>query len=828
MEKTIIEKATDTMRVIAGEMIANANSGHSGIALGAAPLLYAAYSAMKTDPAAGQWFNRDRFVMSAGHGSALLYTTLHFFGYPITAADLKTFRTLGSHLAGHPELNEKLGIDCTTGPLGQGVAMAVGIALAEKKLAETYNRPGHDIINHRTFCVCGDGCLQEGVSYEACNLAGLWGLAKLILLYDANDITLDGTRAAADGEDVAARFAAMRWRVLVVTDANNAENVSRAITEAMTSNDAPTIIICKTKIGLGSKYEGSHKAHGAVFTREELCEIRKNFGLNPKFFSVAPDVKQHFAALAKNNKDRAKQWQKNFATTYKKAYPREHAALSQFVHCDAAIPTNNELEIHIPTMNDLWFKQKMMSDKNTMSYNKNFTPSEGYNPNDGTIDFPKEKWQTWHETWIGAKDKFYAYLVRKSDKKWIGDIAYHFADKDMPIIHIVIDNEFRGLGYAKEGLAILCENAKKNGIKKIYNDIPHDRVSAIKVHKSIGFREVPNGGQYCFLVLELDKCDGPTLRDMGFAMLNHIALRNPRIAGGSADVSSTTKAFVSRETRAAAEAHFGFALPTYDPIAFGVREFAMAAITNGLALHGFQPYCSTFLAFSDYAKPAIRLSALMNLPVTYIFSHDGLGNAQDGPTHQANEHIAALRLIPNLTTYRPADAQEVTATYERVFSEQTPAAIILSRGGTKPFARNEVLVAPDKVPTGETPVPLAGIRVNIRGSNVGSVHKNPAAILLASGTEVALCTEAQTLLASQGVDVNVISVPCLELFDTPIPDKIPVIAVEMGAAMPWWREAQHVISFSKFGYSAPHEVVAKKLGFTPENIVAVVHDITWK
>jgi len=631
---TLEEAAVNTLRVLSCEAIAAAKSGHSGIVLGAAPIMYAVYKNMNFDPSDGTWFNRDRFVMSAGHGSALLYSTLYCFGFD--GIDLKTFRKLGSPLSGHPELDEKIGVDCSTGPLGQGIAMAVGIAAAEKKLAAEYNREGHTLIDHHTYCVVGDGCLMEGVSYEACNLAGLWKLNKLIVLYDCNEVTLDGTRVSADVEDVKQRFAAMKWNVLEVKNGNDENVIAARIRRAKAFTDAPTVIIVRTEIGFGGKNSGSHKAHGQVFTMEEVREMRKKWLLVDKEFGIDDDVAKHFSDIVIKKEGSAKKWDKKLAA-YQKAHGKKYDELVQFI----TRPTQQ-------------FK---------------------------------------------------------------------------------------------------CESEDK----------------------------------------------AMATRDAGNKMLEQIARQTPRLWGASADVASTTKAFINGGSV------FSHKKPKGTDIACGVREFAMAALCNGAALHGYTPYCSTFLAFSDYCKAAIRLTALMDLPVTYIFTHDGIGNAPDGPTHQATEHIAALRLVPNFGVFRPADDIETAAVYEYAFERQKPACIILGRGSV--------------------PSP----------SGANAQYKTPQAVLLSAGAEVSLCAEAQKLLTRQGVAVNVLSAPCLKMLDGATFDtKVPVIAVEMGHGMPWWAFMGKwglrgdVISFDLFGYSGKDTEVMEKLGFTAEKIADRVLELVKK
>ena len=619
MEETFEQAAVNTLRVLSAEAIAQAASGHTGIALGAAPIMYAIYKNMKFDPTDGGWFNRDRFVLSAGHGSALLYATLYAFGF--NGIDLKTFRQFGSLLTGHPELDEKIGVDCSTGPLGQGLAIAVGIAAAEKRLAAMFNKKEIDIINHYTFCLVGDGCLMEGASYEACNLAGLWRLNKLIVLYDSNEITLDGERVSADIEDIVARFESMRWNVLVVRSGNDEKAISARIRKAMTFTDAPTIIIVETEIGFGAKNAGSNKAHGQVLTLDEIAVMREKWNLSSDHFEMDKDITDLFTKLIAKKKGLSKKWHK-LLNAYSDAFPKNHKHLCEFIE----------------------------------KPQKDFT----------------------------------------------------------------------------------CKA----------------------------------------------KGQSMATRDAGGIMLNQIARQTGRLWGGSADVASTTKAFIEGGTI------FSHKKLKGENIAFGVRELAMSAICNGLALHGFTPYCSTFLCFSDFCRPAMRLSALMNLPVTYIFSHDGLGNPPDGPTHQATEHIAALRLIPNMNVFRPASDFETAAVYEYVFEQQKPASIILGRGIVPNF-------------------------------DIDKRHESPQTVLLASGGEVSLCIEVQKILFSQGYDVNVISVPCLELFDAKELDpQVPVVAVEMGSGTSWWafigknRLRGDVVSFDRFGESGKESDLREKLGFT--------------
>jgi transketolase len=620
--ENVTVKAINTMRCLGMDMITSANSGHGGIVLGAAPMMYAAYSAMKVDPANPEWFNRDRFVMSAGHGSALLYSALYLFGFPISSDELKRFRQLGSPLTGHPEVNTKIGIDCETGPLGSGIATAVGLALAEKKL----NAQSKGVVDHYTYCLVGDGCLMEGASYEACNLASTWKLNKLIVLYDSNNITLDGTKCSADGEDVVARFKAAGWNVLSIENGEDVAAIDAAIVGAKMQRVAPTIIIVTTQIGFGTKNAGSSKAHGMVMSAEEGAALREGWGLSSQPFSVDSDVAKHYADIIAKKKGTSKSWK----------------------------PTS--------------------------------------------------------------------------------DLA-PFINKANPKLNITMERKPR------------------------------------------------------------------ELRDAGWDALNQVASVNPRLFGGSADVASSTKVFIKDSPNISPADMSG------RNIAFGIREFAMALMCNGLALHGFRPFCSAFLVFSDFAKAAIRLSALMDLPVTYIFTHDGMGAAQDGPTHQGNEHVNALRIIPNLNVYRPADAIETAAVYKAVFENEKPAAIVLSRGGVPPLNASSE-----------------------KGTNMGAYTvvecDKPQAVLLSAGTEVSLCVEVAELLKTKGINCRVVSMPCMTQFDAQtkdyrcsiLPCEVNKIAVELGTEHLWHKYADAVIAFDKFGASAKESDLRKHLGFTPEQI----------
>ena len=529
--------------------------------------------------------------------------------------------------------------------------MAVGMALAERRLAHMF---GDDIINHYTYVLAGDGCLMEGVSYEACNLAGLWGLNKLIMLYDCNEITLDGRRDAADGEDVKMRFAACGWNVIDVKDANTPEPIMSAIDHAKKS-DKPTLIICRTEIGYGTKTMGTERAHGVVLTRDECVALRKSFGMGEGFFTVDRDVEDYYAQRVRDKSGSSSEWTDKLGAM-KRSCPSQYREILKFI----------------------------------------VQPTEDY--------------------FTDATGKPMA------------------------------------------------------------------------------------------------------LRDAGHSMLNQIYRQNPRLWGANADISSTTKAFV-REGGI-----FAAGNPGGSDIACGVREHGMAAIVNGLALHGFHAYCSTFLVFSDYARPAMRLSALMGLPVHYIFSHDGFGNPPDGPTHQGAESITALRIIPNMHVWRPCDDIETAAVYKYVYKNMHPTCTILSRGGGK------TPIISDMSPTDR----MLAVE---RGGYVlaTSVHA-PRVTLLATGVDVELALEAKRTLDENGIGSILVSMPSTGIFDAQTeayrlgvlrPD-LPIVAVEMGTALELTKYVcanGRVLNFDTFGHSGTEAELREKFGFTAQNIITLVKEL---
>ena len=643
-------RCINTIRVLAADAVQKANSGHPGAPMGMAPMAYALWQKeMRHSPRNPKWPNRDRFVLSSGHASALLYTLLHLYGYGLTMDDLKAFRQWGSKTPGHPEYGHTVGVETTTGPLGQGVANAVGFAMAEAHLAAKFNRPGFPIVDHYTYAICGDGCMMEGIASEAASLAGTLGLGKLILLYDDNDISIEGNTNIAMREDVPARFAAYGWHVQKVQDGNDADQIAAAV-EAAKQDLRPSLIVVPTTIGYGCPAKaGKASAHGEPLGAENLAATKAFLGMSEESFHVDAEVYAHAAEKVEAGAADEQAWNDLFAR-YAQAYP----------------------------------------------------------------DLAKE-WDLWH------------------------------ADK-----------------------------------------LPFDFESDA----------------------DLWSFDGPAAtRATSGTVLNKLAQRVPNFFGGSADLAPSNKSDIkgagdfSKENYAGGNLHFG------------VREHAMAAICNAIALHGgLRAYAATFFVFSDYMKNAMRLSALMKLPVTYILTHDSIGVGEDGPTHEPIEQLAGLRATPDLLVFRPADGKETTAGWEVALTSGLPTCLVLTRqnlpqyegSGTAALKGGYVLCDSDK-PT-------------------------PDAILMASGSEVEQAMGAKALLKEQGVDVRVVSMPCMELFDkqdaayreSVLPAAVRArVAVEAGATMPWYKYVGldgAVIGLDHYGASAPAKLLFEQFGFTAQHV----------
>ncbi|MEK3939293.1 MULTISPECIES: transketolase [unclassified Bacillus (in: firmicutes)] len=660
--ETIELKSIATIRTLSIDAIEKANSGHPGMPMGAAPMAYALWTNhLNVSPQNPNWFNRDRFVLSAGHGSMLLYSMLHLSGYNLSIDDLKQFRQWGSKTPGHPEFGHTEGVDATTGPLGQGIAMAVGMALAERHLAETYNKDNFNVVDHYTYSICGDGDLMEGISSEAASLAGHLGLGRLIVLYDSNDISLDGDLDRSFSENVKNRFEAMNWEVLYVKDGNNIEEVTAAIEKAKQSTDRPTLIEVKTTIGFGSPNRaGTSGVHGAPLGSDEAKLTKEAYSWTfEEDFHVPSEVYDHFKEAVKDaGQKKEAAWNELFEQ-YEKEYPELAAQLKLAI--------------------------------------------EGKLP----------------ENW----------------------------DQEVPV---------------------------------------YEAGSSLASRASSG------------------------------EVLNGIAKQVPFFIGGSADLAGSNKTTIKNTDDFGKDNYAG------KNIWFGVREFAMGAALNGMALHGgLRVFGGTFFVFSDYLRPAIRLAALMGLPVTYVFTHDSIAVGEDGPTHEPVEQLASLRAMPNLSVIRPADGNETAAAWKlAVSSTDKPTALVLTRQNLPTIDQ-----APEKAYEG---VEKGGYVV------VEAADAQPEALLLASGSEVGLAIEAQKALEKEGIRASVVSLPAWDRFDqqsdeykeSVLPTAVRArIAIEMGASLGWERYTGldgDVIAIDKFGASAPGETIIEKYGFTVSNVVSRV------
>ncbi|PYZ98113.1 transketolase [Alteribacter lacisalsi] len=657
MSNTVENLSISTIRTLAIDSIEKANSGHPGMPMGAAPMAYTLFSNyMNHNPKNPEWFNRDRFVLSAGHGSMLLYSLLHLHGYDVSMDDLKSFRQWDSKTPGHPEFGHTPGVDATTGPLGQGLAMATGMAMAERYLASTYNRDSYNVVDHYTYAICGDGDLMEGVSSESASLAGHLKLGRLIVLYDSNDISLDGDLDKSFSESVEDRYKAYGWQVIRVEDGNNLDEINRAI-EAAKEDDRPTMIEVKTTIGYGSpNRSGSNESHGKPLGEEE-AKLTKDYykWTFENDFHVPDEVRSHYAELAELGAEKEQQWNDMFEG-YKEAYPE----------------LASELELAI------------------------------------SGDLP--------EGW----------------------------DKDVPV-------------YSTD--------------------------------------------------------DKLATRASGGEVLNAIGKNVPYVFGGSADLASSNNTMLKGVEDFTRENYSG------RNIWFGVREFAMASAVNGMALHGgVKPYAATFFVFSDYLRPAARLSALMQVPVTYVFTHDSIAVGEDGPTHEPVEQLPAMRAIPGLSVIRPADGNETAAAYKLAMeSKNEPTALVLTRQG---------------LPTLEGTDKKAYEGVKKGAYVVSEANGDMDGILIATGSEVSLAVEAQQALEKEGLFVNVVSMPSWDRFEkqsaeykeSVIPKDVKArLAVEMAASLGWERyTGDHgaVLGIDRFGASAPGGKVMEEYGFTAENVAA--------
>lgn len=651
--------SVNAIRVLSADAVQKANSGHPGLPLGAAAIGYELWANhMNHNPKNPSWENRDRFVLSGGHGSTLLYSLLHLFGYGLTLDDLKNFRQWGSKTPGHPEYGVTTGVEASTGPLGAGMAMAVGMAMAETHLAAKFNKEGYPVVDHYTYVLGGDGCMMEGINYEAFSLAGTLKLNKLIVLYDSNKISIEGNTDIAFTEDVPARFKAMGFKVLEVKDGNDISEIGKAIEEAKEDKESPSFIKINTKIGFGSPKEGSADVHGAPLGADNIIAMKKTLGWpSEEPFFVPDEVYENYKAKAENLAKKEEEWSKLFKD-----------------YCEK-----------FPEMKTLWDEYK---------------------------------------------DETKACKLLDDEDFW----SYE------------------------------------------------------------------------------EKADAT--RNLSGKVLNKLSAKLPTLFGGSADLAPSNKSYVNGAGDYSAENYAG------RNVHFGVRELAMTGIGNGLVLHGLKAYVSTFFVFSDYVKPMARLASLMEIPLTFILTHDSIGVGEDGPTHEPIEQLAEFRAMPNFNVFRPADATEtIAAWYSAVTSKETPTALVLTRQNLPQLA-------------GSSKEALKGGYVVADSSK-----ETPDAIIIASGSEVSLSIEAKEALAKEGIDVRVVSMPCMDIFEKqPLEYKEKVlpkavrarVAVEALSEFGWGKYVGldgKTVCLDRFGASAPADVLFKEFGFTVENVVKTVKEV---
>ena len=652
----IDQACVNTLRFLAVDQVEKAKSGHPGFPLGTAPLMYTLWDRfMSYNPANPQWFNRDRFILSPGHGSALLYAMLHLAGYGVSLEDLKNFRQWGSITPGHPEVGLTPGVDVSTGPLGHGFSMGVGFAIAEAMLAAKYNKEGFPVVDHYTFGLTSDGDQMEGVASEAASLAGTLGLGKLIYLYDDNKITIEGSTDIAFSEDVETRFKAYNWQVLRVADSEDIEAMAAAVEAAKADTEHPSLIIVRTHIGYGSPKQDMASCHGEPLGAEALAAAKEKAGWPQEMFYVPAEVQEHFAAKLAGCAAKEAAYDAMMAE-YAKAYPELAAELADRIA--------------------------------------------------GKVDID------------------------------VKALAATFAEQK----------------------AAATRGASGDVIQKLVKQIP-------------------------------------------------------ALVGGSADLGPSNKtvikneAYFSKENRAGRNIHYG------------VREHAMGTIMNGMSLHGgIIPFGGTFLVFADFERPTIRMAALMQKQSIFVLTHDSIALGEDGPTHQPIETTMGLRLIPNVSVYRPADALETAVAWQQACLNKTkPTCLLLSRQNLPVLHEYE-----EKV--------LAGAA---KGAYVLSAAEKPQAILIGTGSEVSLCLKAQEALAAEGIAVSVVSMPSWDAFEAQsaeykeevLPAGVTKFAVEAGVPYGWSRytgNEANVLGITTFGASAPGGVMMEEYGFTVENLVAKV------
>jgi transketolase len=645
--------SVDTLRLLAVDTVQKANSGHPGAPLGCAPIAYLLFhKLMKHNPAHSKWADRDRFVLSNGHASALLYSSLFLSGYGVTLDDLKGFRQWGSKTPGHPELGHTDGVEVTTGPLGQGLAMAVGMAMAERHLGAIYNKPGFNVVDHHTYVLAGDGDMMEGLSHETASLAGTLGLGKLIVLYDDNLISLDGPTELSFTENVYKRFEAYNWHVQRVMDGNDLAGIEAAIESAKSVLDKPSLIAVRTVIGYGSPKAGSSKSHGEPLGVADVALTKKFFGF----------------------------------------------------------------------------------------------------PEDQSFYLPEDALANWRQA--GPRG-----------------VAFEAEWKKL----------FAGYAAAFPDLAAEFERTQKGELKAGWE------------------KSIPSFG--------VDK--QVATRNAGSTVMNAIAGNVPELFGGAADLTASTKTIF----KPGESFHVD---PAGRNVFFGVRELAMCAAVNGMAAHGgLIPFGSTFFVFSDYAKPALRLAALMGVHSLFIFTHDSIGVGEDGPTHEPIEHLMALRAVPHFTDFRPADANETAAAWRLALERKSPCFFALTR---------------QDLPVLDPATHDAYASVS-KGAYVLQDSAKPQVVLIATGSEVWTAIDGAKLLAADGIQARVVSMPSWKIFEeqtaaykaSVLPAGVPRLAVEAGATLGWWKYVGldgDVIGLDRFGASAPGPLVFKELGFTAENVAA--------
>ena len=665
MSSTTRQQLANAIRVLSADAVQQANSGHPGAPMGMADIAEVLWNDfLRHNPKNPNWHNRDRFVLSNGHGSMLIYSLLHLTGYDVSAEDLKDFRQLHSKTPGHPEYGYTPGVETTTGPLGQGIANAVGMAIAEKTLAAQFNTTEHEIVSHNTYAFMGDDCLMEGISHEACSLAGTLGLGKLIAFWDDNGISIDGEVEGWFTDDTPARFEAYGWQVIADVDGHDADALQAAIATAKTEAAKPTLICCKTVIGKGSpNKEGTENCHGAPLGADEIVLVREKLGWAAEPFDVPSDIKDAWSGIAKGV-EAEQEWQAVF-DSYKKAFPEK---ASEFL------------------------------------------------------------------------------------RRMNGDLPENWAEESAKLV-IEADNAAQTLATRKASL---------NSLNQL----------------------------------------GPLL---------------PELIGGSADLAGSNYTIWNGSKGISADDASG------NYLYFGVREFAMAAVSNGMALHGgFKTYGGTFLVFADYMRNGMRMSALMKQPVIYVLTHDSIGLGEDGPTHQPIEHVASLRLIPNMSLWRPCDAVESLVAWKvAVEAKDKPSSLVFSRQGLPHQNRDAQQLA----------------NIEKGGYVLKDCVGTADVILIATGSEVALAMDASVVLEEQGKNVRVVSMPSTDCFDAQdsdykesvLPSAVTKrVALEAGISDYWYKYVGlhgAIIGMSSFGESAPADKLFEHFGFTIENVVNTVNQL---